>query len=45
MKKYFIQNGYNLNQIFINTFLKIGGWQRTYNIYDADFIYYPLKNL
>jgi len=44
MKKYFIQNGYNLNQIFINTFLKIGGWQRTYNIYDADFIYYPLKN-
>jgi hypothetical protein len=44
MKTYFIQNGYNLNDIFIDTFNKIGGWQRTNNIYTADFIYYPLKN-
>lgn len=44
MKKYFIQNGYNLNHIFINTFSKMGGWQRTYNLRAADFIYYPLKS-
>lgn len=44
MKKYFIQNGYNLNDIFINTFENIGGWQRTHNLYNADFIYFPLKS-
>jgi hypothetical protein len=44
MKKYFIQNGYNLNHIFIKTFSQIGGWKRTYNLYSADFIYYPLKS-
>ena len=44
MKKYFIQNGYNLNHIFINTFSKMDGWQRTYNLSSADFIYYPLKS-
>jgi hypothetical protein len=44
MKKYFVQNGYKLNDIFIDTFNKIGGWQKTNNIYTADFIYFPLKN-